>query len=147
MRIDIKLLDPRAKPPERARPDDAGADLFSVEHLDVAPGCRRVIKTGISVAIPTGYYGRVAPRSGLAVKKGADVLAGVVDAGFRGEICVVLINLGQEWFEVKPGDRIAQLIIETCAPATWNAVDELPESARQSGGFGSTDQPTGGWKS
>ncbi len=85
-----------------------------------------------------GYYGRIAPRSGLAAKYGIDVLAGVCDASYRGEVGVVLINHGNAAFPIKPGDRIAQLIIEACAPVTWRVVDQLSDTSRSNGGFGST---------
>jgi dUTP pyrophosphatase len=104
----------------------------------VLAGKRKVVKTGISIAIPPGYYGRVAPRSGLAVKKGIDVLAGVIDGGYRGEIGVVLQNLSNEDYPFKKGDRVAQLILEQCNTIDWVELDELKDSARSDGGFGST---------
>lgn len=138
MNIPIKTLHIAARWPTRANPGDAGYDLYALEDQPIHPGGRAVIRTGISLAIPEGYYGRIAPRSGLAVKKGIDVLAGVVDSTFRGEIGVVLINLGRDLFEVRTGDRIAQLIIERYHDVNWEVVDTLPESARAAGGFGST---------
>jgi dUTP pyrophosphatase len=97
------------------------------------------VKTGISIAIPEGYYGRVAPRSGLAVKHGLDVMAGVVDASYRGEVCVVLINLGQETIDLLAGTRVAQMIIESCQTIDyWRVVTHLSDSARAEGGFGSS---------
>ena len=105
------------------------------------PGQRVVLKTGISIAIPKGYYGRVAPRSGLAAKHGIDVLAGVIDSGFRGEVGVVLINLSdgpEEPFVVTHGMRIAQLIIERCEEAEWVTVNELAQTVRGSSGYGSS---------
>ncbi len=138
MRIDIKLLDPRAILPKRSKPDDAGADLSSLDEVTLAPGARAVIKTGISMAIPPGYYGRVAPRSGLSIKHGLTTLAGVVDCGYTGDVSVVLVNLGQESITLPAGSRVAQIIIETCAPATWNVVDQLPDSARGADGWGSS---------
>lgn len=138
MNIDIKILNDAAMLPARAKPSDAGADLFSTHDDAIAPGQRRLIKTGIAVAIPEGHYGRIAPRSGLAWKRGIDVMAGVIDAGYRDELGVVLINLSDEVFNIKRGDRIAQLIIEKCEEVKWNVVGELPESVRGEGGFGST---------
>jgi deoxyuridine 5'-triphosphate nucleotidohydrolase len=138
MKIDIRLLTPSARIPTRANAHDAGHDLYSAEEVRLVPGQRALIKTGISMAIPSGYYGRVAPRSGLAVKHGLDVLAGVVDATYRGEVMVALINLGQETVDLLPGTRVAQLIIEACYPAEWQTVDVLPETARAEGGFGSS---------
>lgn len=137
-RIPIKLLNSAARVPTRANETDAGYDLYAIEDQPIHPGGRAVVKTGIAVAITEGYYGRVAPRSGLAVKKGIDVLAGVVDASYRGEVGVVLINLGFDLFEVKAGDRIAQLIIEKCHDVVWQEVETLPDSQRGAGGFGSS---------
>ena len=97
-----------------------------------------MVKTGIAIAIPPGYYGRVAPRSGLAVKKGIDVLAGVIDSGYRGEVGVVLQNLSDEDFLFSEGERVAQLILEQCNTISWVDVDELEDSVRSDGGFGST---------
>ena len=93
MEILIKKNNEQATIPTQATEGDAGYDLYSLEEVTLAPMARAVVKTGISIAIPMGFYGRVAPRSGLAVKKGLDVLAGVVDAGYRGDVGVVLINL------------------------------------------------------
>lgn len=123
----------------RANPSDAGLDLCSSEDHTIHPGQRAAIPTGIAVEIPEGYYGRVAPRSGLAVKHGIDVLAGVVDSGYRGEIKVVLINTdSKNSFDVRRGDRIAQLIIERHYNFELEEVDSLSDSARGSSGFGSS---------
>lgn len=138
MRIDIKHLTQSAKTPVRAKAGDAGSDLFADHPYILAGGDRAVIKTGIAIAVPEGYYARVAPRSGLAVKAGIDVLAGVIDAGFRSEVGVVLINHGTNDFRIDAGDRIAQLIIEACHPVEWNGVTELPSSERGENGFGSS---------
>lgn len=138
MNIEIKLLTHSATLPTRANNGDAGYDLYSVEQTYLRPGERAMVKTGISVAIPLGYYGRVAPRSGLAVKHGIDVMAGVVDSTYRGEVCVVLINLGKDPIDIPSGTRIAQLIIEACYSAEWQVVDKLSDTARGSGGFGSS---------
>lgn len=143
---------PRAILPKQAKPGDAGFDLYSVERLILQPGQRAVIKTGLKIAIPEGYYGRIAPRSGLAVKNGIDVMAGVIDSGYRGEIGVVLINLcptplrnaedsifgSRDGFTINPGDRIAQIIFEECFIPHWVEAEELPESGRGEGGFSST---------
>lgn len=142
MTIDVKLLHPDAKVPFRANRRDAGSDLYSIEPVWLEPGARAVVKTGISLSIPEGYYGRVAPRSGLAASKGIDVLAGVIDSTFRGEIGVVLINHGDEAFVAPSGSRIAQLIIEKIETPEWRTVEDLEASARGADGFGST-----GWKS
>ncbi len=136
--VQIKKIDSQAKTPTRANSSDAGYDLYSLEAGLILRGSRELIKTGISIAIPPGYYGRVAPRSGLAVKKGIDVLAGVIDSGYRGEIGVVLQNLDKNHFAYKKGDRIAQLILEQCNSIKWVEVEDLQDSQRSDGGFGST---------
>jgi dUTP pyrophosphatase len=134
----IKFI-PSATVPQRSNPTDAGADLFSVEECYIPPMERRTVSTGIGLEIPEGYYGRVAPRSGLASKHGIDVLAGVVDSGYRGEIKVVLFNSDkQKMFIVRPGDRIAQIIIEDHFNFEMQLSDELSETTRGEGGFGST---------
>ena len=127
-----------AKIPTRANESDAGYDLYSTQRGIIPAKERKVVKTGIAIEIPPGYYGRVAPRSGLAVKKGIDVLAGVIDSGYRGEIGVVLQNLSDEDFYFSEGESIAQLILEQCNTISWVDVDELKDSERSDGGFGST---------
>jgi len=141
----IKKLQETATIPTRATDLDAGYDLYSIEDGTIPAGERKVVGTGIAIAIPESrnvfapsYYGRVAPRSGLAVKKGIDVLAGVIDAGYRGEVGAVLQNLSNEDFFYKKGDRIAQLILEQCNSIGWVELDELEDSQRSDGGFGST---------
>ena len=134
----IKKLEESATIPTRATDSDAGYDLYSINEGIVPAGKRRVLGTGVAIAIPPPYYGRVAPRSGLAVKKGIDVLAGVVDAGYRGEVGVVLQNFSDEDFPYKKGDRVAQLILEQCNTIGWVELEELEDSTRSDGGFGST---------
>jgi len=107
-------------------------------HAQVQPRDRTVVPTGIAVAVPGGTYGRVAPRSGLAAKSGIDVGAGVVDADYRGELKVVLFNHSDEPLYVKPGDRIAQLVLERIACASVHEVDDLDATDRSADGFGST---------
>ena len=140
MKINIKKLNEKATLPSRASEADAGYDLHSLDDTfqRIEPGGRALIKTGISVAIPQGHYGRVAPRSGLAYKHGIDVLAGVIDSGYRGEIGVVIINLGKEAYLFEGSSRVAQLIIEKCHDIEWQESDNLDESNRGAGGFGST---------
>ena len=144
MQIPFKRLHPAAKPPARAHPDDAGADLHVLDDaasfipLALQPGQRRLIRTGLAVAIPPGHYGRIAPRSGLAVKHGLDVLAGVVDSQYRGEVHVLLLNAGEDPVWLEPGQRIAQLIVEKCEAAAFVESEDLEQSARGAGGFGST---------
>lgn len=135
----IKLLDKNAKIPFRANKTDAGADLCSIENYKIKPLERKAISTGISVKIPDGYYGRIAPRSGLAYKNGIDVLAGVIDSDYTGEIKVILFNTDKEKsFEINKGDRIAQLIIEDHFNFDFEVVDELVDTERGDKGFGSS---------
>ena len=134
----IKKIEESAIIPTRATDSDAGYDLYSTNDGVVPARGRKVVGTGIAIAIPPGHYGRVAPRSGLAVKRGIDVLAGVVDSGYRGEVGVVLQNLSDEDFPFKKGDRVAQLILEQCNTIGWVELDELEDSVRSDGGFGST---------
>ena len=134
----IKKLKESATIPTRATNTDAGYDLYADQQGIIPAGERKVVGTSIAIAIPPGHYGRVAPRSGLAVKKGIDVLAGVVDSGYRGEVGVVLQNLSKEDFTFEKGDRVAQLIVEQCFSIGWVELDELEDSTRSDGGFGST---------
>jgi len=127
-----------AKLPTRGSAKSAGLDLYSIEEVTLAPGERSAVKTGLAVAIPEGFYGRIGPRSGLAVKHGIDTLAGIVDADYRGQILCALINLGQETVTLKKGERIAQLIIEKIITPEPVWAESLEETARGAGGFGST---------
>ena len=139
-RLQFLRLHERAVLPARGSLAAAGLDLCSVEDAVIESGGRAAIRTGLAVAIPEGFYGRVAPRSGLAVRHGLDVLAGVIDSDYRGEILCALVNHGQEALEIKAGMRIAQLIIEAIArpEAVW--ADTLDETERGAAGFGSTGQ-------
>src|ERR1041385_5079843 len=114
-RLRFKRLHPEARLPTRGSPSAAGLDLYSVERVTLEPGARSAVRTGLAVAIPEGFYGRVAPRSGLAGRHGIDALAGGVDADYRGEILCALVNHGSEPFEIEPGARVAQLVIESIA--------------------------------
>ena len=137
----IKRLDERLPMPARAHPGDAGWDLFAAEDVKLDPGRRAAVRTGIAIALPEGYAGLVLPRSGLAAKHGIGVVnaPGLIDAGYRGEVKVLLINHDAvEPFLVTHGDRIAQLVIHKVQDLAIHEVDELPESARGEGGFGST---------
>ncbi len=138
MKIKIKKINPDGKVPTRAKSSDAGYDLYSTVDMPITPTARQLVPTGIAIEIPEGYYGRIAPRSGLAVRAGIDILAGVVDSGYRNEIKVVMINLGEGLVSVNKGDRIAQLIIEKCYDVEWEEVNELSDSDRGEGGFGSS---------
>jgi dUTP pyrophosphatase len=131
-------LDPKAKLPTRGSHHAAGIDLCSIEELVLQPGERAAVKTGLATAIPQGYYGRVAPRSGLAVKNGLDVLAGVIDSDYRGEIRCALINLGNEPLAITEGMRIAQLIVEAILVLEPAWETDLGDTQRGAGGFGST---------
>ena len=124
--------------PSRNTNEDAGYDLYSTDMCSLKPMERRLVSTGISIEIPEGYYGRIAPRSGLAVKKGIDVMAGVIDSGYRGEVKVCLLNTGHEWLEVEEGDRIAQILFQEVPEFNLQEVDTLQNSDRGVGGFGSS---------
>jgi dUTP pyrophosphatase len=124
--------------PTRGSRFAAGLDLYSVEGLTIEAGGRAAVGTGLCVAIPEGFYGRVAPRSGLAIRHGLDVLAGVIDGDYRGEIRCALINHGREPVRIEVGQRVAQLIIEAIATPEPAWADELEETSRGTGGFGST---------
>lgn len=140
--VPIVALDPDLPPPSYARPGDAGADLVArVGAVLAAGGGRAVVPTGIALALPDGYAGFVQPRSGLALQHGVTVLnaPGLIDAGFRDEVKVLLVNLDPSHdYEVKRGDRIAQLVIQRVETASFTAVDELVPSERGLGGFGHT---------
>lgn len=127
--------------PSYAHADDAGADLRSAEALTIAPGERALVGTGVAIALPEGYAAFVVPRSGLAAKRGITVVnsPGTVDAGYRGEIKVTLLNTDKhESFDIEAGDRIAQLIVMPVSRAVFTPVERLPESVRGANGFGST---------
>ena len=141
MIVQILRLDKNLPLPEYARPGDAGMDVYSTIDCSLAPGARAVIPTGIAIALPEGYVCLVHPRSGLAAKNGISIVntPGTIDSGYRGEIKVILINTDQsETFEIKRGDRIAQLVFQKFESARFYEVENLPESQRGAGGFGST---------
>ena len=140
--VPIKLLDPDAVLPAYAHPGDAGADLVAREEVTIAPGGgRAIVGTGIALAIPDGYAGFVLPRSGLAVRHGITCLntPGLIDAGYRDEVRIVLVNTDPtEPYTVHRGDRIAQLVIQPVERSIFTAVEDLTDSMRGLGGFGST---------
>ena len=141
MSLGIKKLTNDAIMPTRGSDGAVGYDLYSAE--DAVVPCqagRALIGTGISVVLPPGVYGRVAPRSGLAVKHCINVGAGVIDPDYTGEIKVVLFNHGENDFEIKRGDRIAQLVLERCETPPIKEIEIIEETERGSGGFGSTGQ-------
>lgn len=140
MTVKFRKTDPSATLPSYAHPGDAGMDLCSVEELVIPRGERRLVRTGLAMRLPPGYEAQVRPRSGLALKKGVTVLnsPGTIDEGYRGEIGVILVNLGNEPFGVCKGDRIAQMVVAPCARAEIALVSELDSTERGAGGFGST---------
>lgn len=136
--LNFKRLDPRATLPARGSVAAAGLDIFSIEDLTIQPKQRALARTGLAVAIPEGYYGRVAPRSGLATKKGLDTLAGVIDADYRGEIGCLLYNSGDAPVHLPAQSKICQLLIEKIITPTAVWADDLDDTDRGGGGFGST---------
>jgi dUTP pyrophosphatase len=124
--------------PDYASAGAAGADLRASEEVEIAPGARAAVPTGVRLQIPPGHVGLVWPRSGLAVRHGIDTLAGVIDSDYRGEVRVVLVNHGEEPFRVARGDRIAQLLVQPVERAAFVAVAAIDETERGGGGFGST---------
>lgn len=141
MKVLIKRLDPGLPLPRFAKAGDAGADVYSRIDIDIAPGERALIPTGVSIALPSGYATFAHPRSGLAIKHGISMVnaPGTIDAGYRGELQIILINLDiQETFSIKRGDRIAQLIFQKVESPEFVEVEDLPGSGRGTDGFGST---------
>ncbi len=138
--VGIRLINPGAKAPLFAHDGDACADIYANEDKIILPKQVDLISTGFSMEIPIGYEAQIRPRSGLAVKKGIGVLnsPGTIDSGYRGEVKIILINLGQDPFEVKVGDRIAQIGIREVPPVSFVIKDELSDTPRGDGGFGST---------
>lgn len=134
----FKQLDQRAVLPKRGSALAAGLDVCAIESLEIAPKQRVMARTGLAVAIPQGFYGRVAPRSGLAAKNGLDVLAGVIDSDYRGEVCCLLYNTGDETINLPAGSKICQLIVEQIITPEAKWATDLDETARGAGGFGST---------
>ncbi len=137
MELKIKRLNPEAKLPSYGHPGDAGLDLYSAVECVLGPGSVFAVPTGIKMAIPRGYVGLVWDKSGISLKS-VHRLAGVVDAGYRGEVQVVMINLGREPFEIKAGMKIAQMLIQPVISMSIIETDELDDTSRGEGGFGST---------
>jgi dUTP pyrophosphatase len=138
--IKIQCLVPHARVPEYAHPGDAGADLFAAEDCEILPGKWLAVSTGLAAEVAIGYELQVRPRSGLAIKKGVTVLnaPGTIDAGYRGEIKVILINHGDSAFSIEIGDKIAQMVLAEVSIGEFTVVKELTDSVRGVGGFGST---------
>lgn len=136
--LSFQRLDPVATLPTRGSTQSAGLDLYSIADVTIEPGQRVLARTGLAAAIPEGHYGRIAPRSGLALRTGLDVLSGVIDADYRGEIGCLLYNTGSETINLPAKSKICQLIIEKIImpEAAW--AEEISETDRGSGGFGST---------
>jgi dUTP pyrophosphatase len=143
--VDVLIIAPDV--PAYAHPGDAGADLVSTEALRLEPGQRALVGTGVRIALPDGYVAFVVPRSGLATKHGITIVnsPGTVDAGYRGELKVTLLNTdAREAYDIGVGDRIAQLIVMPVSRANFIPVQQLPDSLRGDGGFGSTGYQTNG---
>ncbi len=140
MRLIVKRLDPAARLPERAHPGDAGLDLFAAAEVDIPAGEARLAGTGLAVELPPGTEGQVRPRSGLALRHAVTVLnaPGTIDAGYRGEVGVLLVNHGREAFRVRRGMKVAQLVVTPVVEVDVIEADALSETPRAGGGFGST---------
>tara|TARA_R110002020_G_scaffold103752_25_gene243279 strand:- start:556 stop:1098 length:543 start_codon:yes stop_codon:yes gene_type:complete len=136
--IKTKKVDPEAKIPTKAHKSDAGWDMYALEDQHIAPKQRELVRTGISLEIPEGVVGLIWPRSGLAVKSGIDVFAGVVDSGYRGEVGVCLYNSSETPLDVKKGDRIAQILFQEIPNFKLEEATELDSTSRGQGGFGSS---------
>jgi len=141
VRVLLRRLDEDLPAPSYAHPGDAGADLVAAVDVELAPGERSVVPTGVAIALPDGYAAFVHPRSGLAAKSGLALVnaPGTIDAGYPGEIKVIVVNLDREQpIRLRRGDRIAQLVVQRVEHAEFEVVETLPESVRAEGGFGST---------
>jgi dUTP pyrophosphatase len=144
--LEVRRLRPDAVLPSYAHPGDAGLDLAAVEAVRLWPGERVAVPTGLAVAIPDGWVGLVHPRSGLARRHGLTVAnaPGTIDAGYRGEVQILLVNLGAEVVDLAAGDRVAQLLLQRVGWAEVVEVEALSDTARGDGGFGSTGVTSGG---
>lgn len=140
MKISLKKLDLELPTPQHAHDGDGGVDLYARASVRLEPGGQAKVPTGIAIAIPNGYAGFVVPRSGLAAKHGVGVTngPGLIDAGYRGEVAVLLVNHGADAVDIARGDRVAQLVVVEVARQDLVVVDELPDTNRGAGGFGST---------
>ena len=141
LQVQLKMLDPELEAPSYAHPGDAGADLRAREDVVLLPGERKLVPTGVAIALPEGFVALIHPRSGLATKHGLTIVnaPGTVDAGYRGEISVTLLNTdSSQPIELRRGDRIAQMVIQRVEHAQFIPVSQLSGSVRGTGGFGST---------
>ncbi|MEX0877620.1 MAG: dUTP diphosphatase [Candidatus Spechtbacterales bacterium] len=138
MKIFVQKLDPSAKLPSYAHEGDAGMDLFSFEDAILLPGEKILISTGIKIAIPSGYGGFVWDKSGIATKHHIKTMAGVIDSNYRGELKIALTNLGKESYNIKKGEKIAQLVVKPISRAQIKETEEFDETERGEEGFGSS---------
>ena len=140
MKIMIQKIHKDAKIPEFAHKGDAGTDLYSVDETKISPNEIKLVSTGIKIAIPEGYEIQVRPKSGLALNHGITLLntPGTIDSGYRGEVKVIMANFGKETFKIEKGSKIAQLILNKIEFPEFELTEELPDSSRKEGGFGST---------
>ena len=138
MNLRVKRLTNDATLPVRSSGGAVGYDIYTTDNIIIQPGGRELVSTGIAMVLPKDVYGRIAPRSGLAVKHGIQVGAGVIDPDYTGEVKVLLFNHGNKEFEVNKGDRIAQLILERCETPEVEEVLDIQQTQRGNGGFGST---------
>jgi dUTP pyrophosphatase len=140
MKLRVKKLSEGAILPQYAHPGDAGLDLYAAEHIELAAGDSHMVKTGISIQLPVGTEGQVRPRSGLAARHQVTLLnaPGTIDEGYRGEVCVILINHGKTPFIVEKGMKIAQMLVKPVHTVEVEEVDDLTDTSRGEGGFGST---------
>ncbi len=138
MKLKIKRLHPDAIVPKYAHAHDAGMDLFCVDAFDILPLERKSVPTGLALEIPAGYVGLVWDKSGLSHKNGIKTLGGVIDSGYRGEVCIGIVNLSKETFRFEKGHKITQLLIQKVEQPDIVEAEELSDSTRGEGGFGST---------
>lgn len=140
IKVLVKKINENAKMPSYAHPGDAGVDLYAAKDTVIPPHGRALVPTGLKIAIPDGYEGQVRPKSGLALKHGITVLntPGTVDAPYRGEVCVILFNSSDKEYMAKSGEKIAQMVFCKVENAEFELADELPDTDRGEGGFGST---------
>ena len=138
MKIKIKKIVPEAIIPKYAVPGDAGMDLYSVENITIEPGQRYAVATGLSIELPEGFVSLIWDKSGIALKKGITTMGGVIEHTYRGEYKIILLNTSATPFEIKIGDKIAQILIQPIVTAEVEEVEELSETARGAGGFGHT---------
>ena len=142
VQVKIKKIKESAILPKYAHEGDAGVDLYSTEEYALKPGERTLVSTGISIAIPLGYEAQVRPKSGLALKHGISIVntPGTIDAGYRGEIGVIIINHGQEDYTIEKGKKVAQMVFNKIEAVYFEEVEDLDDTTRGEGGFGSTGQ-------